>query len=116
MNHVLVSKRTFNKESGDLSFLQNFISTKYLKQDVDDDLSVCVDKCSPCGLSITRDLKIYQCHVINDNDIIVINDNDNDNIVITWSMIMTKIMTLLPSMEKCPMDFYHDVAFTAQIW
>ena len=50
-----------------LSFLQNllnFIITKYLKQEVDDDLSVCVDERSPCGLSITRDIKIYQCHVI----------------------------------------------------
>ena len=36
-----------------LSFLQslwNFIITKHLKQEVNDDLSVCVDKCSPCGL------------------------------------------------------------------
>ena len=47
-----------------LPFLQNFIITKYLKQEVDDDLSVCVDERSPCGLSITRDIKIYQCHVI----------------------------------------------------
>ena len=47
-----------------LSFLQNFIITKYLKQEVDDELSVCVDERSPCGLSITRDIKIYQCHVI----------------------------------------------------
>ena len=52
-----------------LSFLQNFIITKYLKQEVDDDLSVCVDERSPCGLSITRDIKIYQCHVIKSSDI-----------------------------------------------
>ena len=45
-----------------LSFLQNllnFIITKYLKQEVDDDLSICVG-----GLSITGDIKIYPCHVI----------------------------------------------------
>ena len=42
-----------------LSFLQDFIITKYLKQKVDDDLSVFVDEHSPCGLSITGDLKIY---------------------------------------------------------
>ena len=42
----------------------NFIITKYSKQEVDDDLSVCVDKRSPCGLSVTGDIKIYQCHVI----------------------------------------------------
>ena len=50
-----------------LSFLQNllnFIITKYLKQEVDDDLSVCVDERSPCGLSMTGDRKIYQCLMI----------------------------------------------------
>ena len=49
-----------------LFFLQNFIITKYLKQEVDDDLWVCVDECSLCGLSITGtgDIKIYQCCVI----------------------------------------------------
>ena len=47
-----------------LSFLQNFIITKYLKQEVDANLSVCVDERSPCGLSVTGDIKIYQCHVI----------------------------------------------------
>ena len=50
-----------------LSFLQNlmnFIITRYLKQEVDDDLSICVDECNPCGLSMTGDIKIYQCLVI----------------------------------------------------
>ena len=50
-----------------LSFLQNlldFIITKYLKQEVDENLTVCVDKHSPCGLSMTGDIKIYQCFVI----------------------------------------------------
>ena len=50
-----------------LSFLQNLLNftvTKYLKQEVDDDLSVCVDERSPGGLSITADIKIYQCLVI----------------------------------------------------
>ena len=50
-----------------LSFLQhllNFIIAKYLKQEADDDLSVCVDEYSPCGLSMTGDIKIYQCLVI----------------------------------------------------
>ena len=42
----------------------NFIITKYLKQEVGDDLSVCVDERSPYGLSVTEDIKIYQCHVI----------------------------------------------------
>ena len=49
-----------------LLFLQNllnFIITKYLKQDIDGDLSICVDEPSPCGLSITEDMKINQCHM-----------------------------------------------------
>ena len=50
-----------------LSFLQsflNFIITKYSKQEVDANLSLCVVERSPCGLSITGDIKIYQCHVM----------------------------------------------------
>ena len=45
-------------------FLAKFIITKYLKEEVNDNLSVCVDECSPCGLSITGDITIYQCHMI----------------------------------------------------
>ena len=44
-----------------LSFLLNllnFIISKYLKQEVDDDLSLCVDEGSTCGLSITGNIKI----------------------------------------------------------
>ena len=41
--------------------LLNFNITKYLNQEVNDDLSVCVDESSPCGLSMTGDVKIYQC-------------------------------------------------------
>ena len=50
-----------------LPFLQNllnFIITKYLKQEVNDDLSICMDERSPYGLSITGDIKTYQCHMI----------------------------------------------------
>ena len=47
-----------------LQNLQNFIITKYLKQEVDDNLSVCLDERSPCGLSMTGDIKIYQCLMI----------------------------------------------------
>ena len=91
MNYALVWERSFKKESywkdclwfnvwfslfhvqiqepklgqlpqEHLSFLQNLLNliiTKYLKQEVDDDLSICVG-----GLSITGDIKIYPCHVI----------------------------------------------------
>ena len=50
-----------------LFFLQNllnFIIAKYLKQQVNDDLRVCMDERSPCGLSVTGDIKIYQRHVV----------------------------------------------------
>ena len=49
-----------------LSFLHNllnFIIKKYLKQ-VDDKLSICMDEHSPCGLTLTEDVKIYQNHLI----------------------------------------------------
>ena len=41
-----------------LSFLQNllnFFITKYLKKEFDDDLTVGMDECNPCGLSVTGD-------------------------------------------------------------
>ena len=50
-----------------LSFLQNlvnFIITKNLKQEVQDDLSVCVGERSNCSLSIIGDTKINQIDVI----------------------------------------------------
>ena len=46
-----------------MSFLQNllnFIVAKYFKQELDDNLSICVDEHSSSGLSITGDMKIYQ--------------------------------------------------------
>ena len=53
-----------------LPFLQNFqiiakyLLKKYFKQEVDDDLSVCIYERSSCGLSLTGDIKIYQCPMI----------------------------------------------------
>ena len=47
-----------------LKNLLNVIITKYLKQEVDDALSVCMDEHGSCDLSITGDIKIYQCHMI----------------------------------------------------
>ena len=40
-------------------FLAKFIITKYLKQKVDDNLSVWVDEHRPCGLSKTRDINMF---------------------------------------------------------
>ena len=65
--HKYKSLQTGELPGEHLSFLQNllnFIITKYLKQEVDDDLNFCVDERSPCGLAITGDIKIYECHVI----------------------------------------------------
>ena len=74
-----------------LFFLQNFIITKHLKQEVNDDLSVCMDERSPCGLSITEDTDL--------------------------SMKFDQKMTmLLPTIENCPINVYHKVAYAAQIW
>ena len=75
INYVLVSERILKKENGKIAFdlislshvkIQEPTSrsattrvfvflAKYLKQEVDDDLSVCVNGRSPCGLSITGD-------------------------------------------------------------
>ena len=45
-------------------FLVKFIVADYLKQEVDGDISICIDEPNPISLSITGDIKIYQCHVI----------------------------------------------------
>ena len=37
---------------------------KIFETEVDDNLSIYMDESSPCGLSVTGDIKIYQCHVI----------------------------------------------------
>ena len=71
------------------SFLQNFIFTKYFKQEVDDDLSICVDKQPLWPLYKWRYKDLSMSHY-------------------------QKVM-LLPPMEKCPIHFYHGTAFTAQI-
>ena len=47
-----------------LAKFAEFYYHKILKQEVDDDPSICVDELSSCGLSITGDIKIYQCYVI----------------------------------------------------
>ena len=61
------SLQVFQLPREHLSFLQNFLNfiiTKYLKQEFNEDVSLYVDERSPCGLSITADIKIYQCHLI----------------------------------------------------
>ena len=76
INYVLVSERILKKESREIAFdlislshvqikeptsrsatMTAFVFlAKYLKQEVDDDLSVCM---TPCGLAVTGDIKIY---------------------------------------------------------
>ena len=55
-----VSRSTITKAFVLLQNLLNFIITKYLKQEADEDLSICMDEYSPCGFSIIADIKIYQ--------------------------------------------------------
>ena len=66
--HVQIQERTSSSTTTRaIAFLQNllnFIVTKYLKQEVHDVLCICVDECGPCDLSLTGDIKIYQCHMI----------------------------------------------------
>ena len=75
----LKGRSTTTKVSVFLQNFLNFIITKYMKQEINDGLSVCQDEYSPV---LSRD---------------------------------QKIMTLLPPVIKCPINFYHGVAFTAQI-
>ena len=77
-----------------LSFLQNLLNyfiTKYLKREVDDHLSIWVDKRSSCGFYNWRYKDLSMSHD-------------------------QKVVTSPSPMEKCPINFYHRVAFTAQIW
>ena len=62
--HIQIQEPARSSTTMHLSFLPNFIITNYLKKEVDDNTNICVDKHSPCGLSIAGDIKIYQCHVI----------------------------------------------------
>ena len=47
-----------------LQSLLHFIITKYIKEEVDDNLTICMNEHSSCDLSVTGDTKICQCHVI----------------------------------------------------
>ena len=69
-------------------FPAKFYYQEILKEEVDDDLSVCIDERSPCGLAITRDKGLsMSCD--------------------------QKVMMLLLPIQKCPIVFYLGVAFTA---
>ena len=60
--HVQIQEPASRSTTTRVSLLQNllnFIITKYLKQEVDANLRVCVDEYSPCDFSITGDIKIY---------------------------------------------------------
>ena len=52
----------------------NFIITKYLKQEVGDDLSVCVDERSTYGLSVTEDIRSINVTRSNGNDVTTHNE------------------------------------------
>ena len=74
-----------------MPFLQNplnYFITKYLKHEVDGDLSIWVEKCSSCGLYNWRYKDLSMSHD-------------------------QKAMVLLFPMEKCLINFYHRVTFIA---
>ena len=62
-------KRRATRTSVFLAKFNESYITRYLKQEVDDNLSVCMDERSPCDLYLTGDIKIYQCHVIKESDV-----------------------------------------------
>ena len=75
-----------------LSFLQNLLNIiikKYLKQEADDDLSICVDQ---------RNLYYHKWRC---KDLLMSRDQ--------------KLMTLLTPLDKCLMEFYQGVVLTTQI-
>ena len=47
-----------------LAIFAEFYYHKYLEKKVDGDFSICVDERKPCGLSLTRNINIYKCHMI----------------------------------------------------
>ena len=88
-----------------LSFLQNllnFIITKHLKQEVDDDLIVCVDERNPCGLAITgdKDKPLYK---------------DLSRVTCNYATSSAGNGITTPT-EKLPYRGLYRVAFTAEIW
>ena len=91
LNYILVSENIFFKKSGEIAFelinlfhverqqptsrstttrafvfltkFAEFVITKYLKQEANDSLRVCLDEHSPCGLCIAEELhlKFWNC-------------------------------------------------------
>ena len=45
-------------------FAEFYYYNLFEKKEFDNDLTVGMDKRSPCSLSVTGDIKIYQCHAI----------------------------------------------------
>ena len=53
------SRSTTTREFVFLAKFAEFYYHKYLKQEVDDKFSICINERSPCGHSITGDIKIF---------------------------------------------------------
>ena len=73
-----------------MSFLQNllnFIIIKHLEQEVDDDLSICVDKRSPCGLSMAGDISF--------NEVFLLFKFDVSSFSVTGDIKIFKLVILL---------------------
>ena len=73
-----------------MSFLQNllnFIIIKHLEQEVDDDLSICMDKRSPCGLSMAGDISF--------NEVFLLFKFDVSSFSVTGDIKIFKLVILL---------------------
>ena len=69
---LMYKYKTLQTSQVRLSFLQNlpsFVTTKYLKQEVNDDISICMDEHSPCDLSITGDIRFINVTSSKFNDV-----------------------------------------------
>ena len=86
---VSTSRSTATRASTFLAKSAGSFYNKILEHEVDGELSLCVDKCSSCGLYNWRYKDLSMSHD-------------------------QKAMALLFPMEKCLISFYHQVAFIAQ--
>ena len=68
MFHVQIEEsKSMSTTTRAFVFLEKFLEFYYHKRfeaKVDDNVSLCMVEHSLCGLSVTGDTKIYQCHVM----------------------------------------------------
>ena len=84
-----------------LPFLQNslnFTITKYFKQEVNGNLSICVDEHSPCDLSITGDIKVlYRSTLWTSIKLFLLPKSDNSTPSVTRDKEICQSYTIMRS-------------------